>query len=194
VLAHHFGGAERTREEEIIATVVARADQSAIWWVFLLEGIAALIFGALLLTNPAATLLALAVFLGFYLLFVGVLELVRVFVDRSQPWYWSLIVGILGIVAGIIVLNHPGLAALALPATVVVYLGVTSLIMGVVGIIGGFTGGGIGSFLLGIASVLIGLLLLGSPMTTALAVPFVFGILLLIEGVALIIYAFRVKR
>jgi uncharacterized membrane protein HdeD (DUF308 family) len=177
-----------------MATVVARADQSAIWWVFLLEGIAALIFGALLLTNPAATLVALAVFLGFYLLFVGVLELVRVFVDRSQPWYWSLIIGILGIVAGIIVLNHPGLAALALPATLVVYLGITSLIMGVVGIIGGFSGGGIGSLVLGIASVLIGLLLLGSPMTTALAVPFVFGILLLAEGVTLILYAFRVKR
>jgi len=36
----------------------------------------------------------------------------------------------------------------------VLYLGLTSLIiMGVVGIIGGFSGGGIGSFLLGIASV-----------------------------------------
>jgi uncharacterized membrane protein HdeD (DUF308 family) len=176
-----------------MATVVARADQSGIWWVFLLEGIAALIFGALLLTNPAATLLALAVFLGFYLLFIGVLELVRVFVDRSQPWYWSLLVGVLGIIAGVIVLNHPVLTALALPTTVVVYLGVVSLVMGVVGIIGGFSGGGIGSFLLGIVSLLIGILLLGSPMTTALAVPFVFGILLLIEGVALIIYAFRVK-
>ena len=53
----------------------ARMDQSNIWWVFLLEGIAALIFGALLLTDPAATLVALAVFLGFYLLFVGVLLL-----------------------------------------------------------------------------------------------------------------------
>jgi uncharacterized membrane protein HdeD (DUF308 family) len=41
---------------------------------------------------------------------------------------------------------------------------------------------------------LIGLLLLGSPMAATLAVPFVFGILLLIEGVALIIYAFRVRR
>jgi len=176
-----------------MATVAARADQSGIWWVFLLEGIAALIFGALLLTAPTATLLALAVFLGFYLLFVGVLELVRVFVDRSQPWIWSLLIGILGIVAGIIVLNHPALTALALPTTVVIYLGVVSLIMGVIGIIGGFSGGGIGSFLLGIVSLLIGILLLGSPMMTALAVPFVFGILLLIEGIALIIFAFRVK-
>ena len=173
--------------------IAARADQSNIWWVFLLEGIAALIFGGLLLTDPAATLLVLAVFLGYYLLFVGVLELVRIFVDRSQPWYWSLLIGVLGIIAGIIVLNHPMLTALALPTTLVIYLGVVSLIMGVVGIIGGLSGGGFGSFLLGIASLLIGILLLGSPMTSALVVPFVFGILLLIEGIALIIFAFRVK-
>ncbi len=44
-----------------------------------------------------------------------------------------------------------------------------------------------------IVSVLIGILLLGSPLTTALAVSFVFGILLLIEGIALIVFAFRVK-
>jgi len=176
-----------------MATIVARVDQSNIWWVFLLEGIAALIFGGLLLTDPTATLLALAVFLGFYLLFVGVLELVRIFVDRSQPWYWSLIVGILGIVAGIIVLNHPVLTAVALPTTVVIYLGVVSLIMGVAGIIGGFSGGGFGSFILGVMSLIFGFLLLGSPLTTAYAVPFVFGILLLIEGVALIVFAFRVK-
>jgi uncharacterized membrane protein HdeD (DUF308 family) len=181
------------KEELVMATVAARVDQSNIWWVFLLQGIAALIFGGLLLTAPAATLLAMTVFLGLYLLFIGVLELVRVFVDRSQPWIWSLLIGILGIVAGIVVLNHPVLAAIALPTTVVVYLGVVSLVMGVAGIIGGFTGGGIGSFLLGAVSVLIGLLLLGAPMTTALAVPFVFGILLLIEGIALIVFAFRVK-
>jgi uncharacterized membrane protein HdeD (DUF308 family) len=176
-----------------MAKAAARVDQSNIWWLFLLEGIAALIFGGLLLTAPAATRLALAVFLGFYLLFVGVLELVRVFVDRSQPWIWSLVVGILGVVAGIIVLNHPVLTAVALPTTVVIYLGVVSLVMGVAGIIGGFSGGGIGSFILGIISLLIGILLLGSPLTTAFAVPFVFGILLLIEGVALIVFAFRVK-
>jgi uncharacterized membrane protein HdeD (DUF308 family) len=40
-----------------------------------------------------------------------------VFVDRSQPWIWSLLIGVLGIVAGIVVLNHPALTALALPTT-----------------------------------------------------------------------------
>src|SRR5215813_11533415 len=107
-----------------MATITTQADQSDIWWVFLLEGIAALLFGFLLITQPAATLVALVVFLGFYWLITGVLELVRVFVDRSVPWYWSLLIGILGIVAGIIVLNHPMFAALLLPTTIVLYLGI----------------------------------------------------------------------
>jgi len=171
----------------------ATAQQSDVWWVFLLEGIAAIIFGILLITSPAATLVALVIFLGFYWLFVGVLELVRVFVDRSVPWYWSLLIGILGIVAGLIVLNHPIFAAVVLPTAIVVWLGVLGLVIGVFAIIGGFTGGGIGSFIFGVINFVIGLILLGSPMVAALAVPLVFGILLLIEGVVLIIWAFRVR-
>jgi uncharacterized membrane protein HdeD (DUF308 family) len=79
--------------------------------VFLLEGIAAILIGILLLTDPAATVVAITVFLGFYWLFVGVLELVRMFVDRSVPWIWSLLIGIVGIAAGVLVLNHPLFAA-----------------------------------------------------------------------------------
>src|SRR5680860_432878 len=105
-----------------MATAIAHKDQSSVWWVFLLEGIASLIFGGLLLTSPAATLVALVIFLGFYWLFVGVLELVRVFVDKSVPWYWSLLIGVLGIVAGIIVLNHPIFAAIVLPTAIVCLL------------------------------------------------------------------------
>ena len=173
--------------------IATTSDQADVWWIFLLEGIAALLFGLLLITEPGATLVALVVFLGFYWLMMGVLELVRVFVDRSVPWYWSLLIGILGLIAGIIVLNHPMFAAVLLPTTIVLYLGILGLIMGAVQIVGGFTGGGLGSFALGVINVLVGLILLGAPMAAALAVPLVFGILLLIEGVALIIWAFRVR-
>jgi uncharacterized membrane protein HdeD (DUF308 family) len=171
----------------------ATSHQSEVWWVFLLEGIAAIIFGILLLTAPAATLVAFVIFIGFYWLFVGVLELVRVFVDKSVPWYWSLIIGVVGIIAGLIVLHHPLFAAIVLPTAVVVWLGILGLVIGVFAIIGGFTGGGFGSFIFGVINFIIGLILLGSPMVAALAVPLVFGILLLIEGVVLIIWAFRVK-
>ena len=177
-----------------MAAAIPQKDQSDIWWVFLLEGIAAIIFGVLLLTNPGATLVALVIFLGFYWLFVGVLELVRMFVDGSVPWYWSLLIGVLGIAAGIIVLRHPVFAAVVLPTAIVVWLGVIGLVIGVFAMIGAFMGGGVGSFIFGLINFVIGLLLLGAPMVAALAVPLVLGILLLIQGVILIIWAFKVRE
>jgi uncharacterized membrane protein HdeD (DUF308 family) len=163
------------------------------WWIYLLEGIGAVLIGLLLLMAPAATVVAITLFLGFYWLFVGVLELVRMFVDRAVPWYWSLLIGLLGIAAGLLVLNHPLFAAVILPATLVIYLGVLGIVIGIFAIIGGFSGGGIGSFIFGVLNLLIGILLLSSPVAATLAVPFVFGILLLIEGIALIVWAFRVR-
>ena len=171
----------------------APPQQSSIWWVFLLQGLAGILLGVMLLTAPGATLLVLTTFLGFYWLIMGVLALVRVFVDRSVPWIWSLLVGIVGILAGIFVLRHPLLAALTVPTALVIILGVLGLVMGVFEIIGGMTGAGIGSFILGVINVLVGLLLLSSPVAAALAVPLVFGILLLVQGVGLIIWAFRVR-
>jgi uncharacterized membrane protein HdeD (DUF308 family) len=167
--------------------------QSSIWWVFLLQGIAGIILGVMLLTDPGATLVALLTFLGFYWLVTGLLALVRVFVDRSVPWIWSLIIGIVGMLAGIFVVNHPLLAALTVPTVLVIVLGLQGLAIGILEIIGGLKGGGIGSFILGAINVLVASVLLSSPMSAALAVPFVFGVLLLVQGVALIIWAFRVR-
>lgn len=164
-----------------------------IWWLALLQGIAALLLGLMLLTNPAGTLVALITFLGFYWLITGVLAIVRVFVDRDSTWGWSLLIGIIGILAGIAVLNHPMLAAITVPTVLVIVIGVEGLIMGVFELIRGFSGGGAGAFILGIFHVLIGLLLLGRPMAAALAVPLVFGFILLIEGVGLLIWAFRTR-
>lgn len=169
------------------------SQQPNIWWLFLLQGIAGIILGVMLVTAPGVTLVALVTFLGFYWLAMGILALVRVFVDRGVPWIWSLLIGIVGILAGIFVVRHPLLAALTVPTVIVIILGVEGLIMGVLEIIAGFKGGGIGSFILGVIYLLVGLLLLASPMAAALAVPLVFGVLLLVQGVALIVWAFRVR-
>ena len=176
-----------------MTTIAMSTRQSNIWWVFLLQGVAGIILGLMLLTDPGATLVVLVTFLGFYWLFIGVMALVRVFVDRSVPWIWSLLVGVVGIFAGLVVLHHPLLAALTVPAVIVIVLGVQGLIMGVLDLIGAFTGGGIGSFVLGAINLIIGALLLSAPLTVAFAVPLVFGILLLLQGVALIVLALRVR-
>jgi uncharacterized membrane protein HdeD (DUF308 family) len=44
-----------------------------------------------------------------------VLALVQVFVDRATPWIWSLLAGLVGILAGLFVLRHPLVAALTVP-------------------------------------------------------------------------------
>ena len=167
--------------------------KSSIWWIFLLQGFAGIILGLMLVTQPGATLVALTTFLGFYWLITGMLGLVQVFVDRATPWIWSLLGGLVGILAGLFVLRHPLFAALTVPTLIVLILGIQGLAMDVLQIIGGFSGGGIGPVLLGAINVLVGALLVSSPIAAAVAVPVVFGALLLIQGVGLIILAFRVR-
>jgi uncharacterized membrane protein HdeD (DUF308 family) len=50
-----------------------------------------------------------------------------------------------------------------------------------------------GSFIRGAINLLIGILLLSTPMPAALAVPFVFAVLLLVQAAALIAPAFRLR-
>jgi uncharacterized membrane protein HdeD (DUF308 family) len=172
----------------------APPQQSSVWWLLLLHGLAAILLGLMLVSAPAATLASLVIFLGFYWLISGVLSLVRMFVDRSVPWIWSLLSGVVGILAGLFVVNHPLIAALALPATLVVILGIDGLVMGVLDIVRGVKGGGKGAFVLGGFNILIGLLLLSRPLSAALAVPFIFGVILLIEGVGLVFLALKGRR
>jgi uncharacterized membrane protein HdeD (DUF308 family) len=177
----------------MMATVAIETAKARNWWLYLLQGTAGILMGLLLLAAPGATLVGLVTFLGFYWLITGVLALVCVFVEHSVPWIWSLISGIVGILAGLFVLNHPLLAALTLPAIIVIVLGVEGLLLGLIQIISGFTGGGLGAFIMGAINVLIGALLLASPLAAAAAVPLVFGVLLLVQGVALVVWAFHIR-
>jgi len=177
----------------VMSDIRLAPQKSDIWWVFLLQGFAGIIIGLMLITEPGATLVALTTVLGFYWLITGVLALVQVFVDRATPWIWSLLAGLVGILAGLFVLRHPLVAALTVPTVLIIILGIQGLVIGAVQIIGGFKGGGIGPFILGAINVLVGILLLGSPVAAALAVPLVFGVLLLIQGAGLMILAFRVR-
>jgi len=153
--------------------------KSDVWWIFLLQGFAGIILGLMLVTEPGATVLGLTTFLGFYWLILGMLALVQVFVDRDTPWLWSLLSGLVGILAGVLVLRHPLFAAITVPTVIVLILGIQGLAMGVLEIIAAFSGGGVGPFILGAINVVVGILLISSPVAAALAVPIVFGVLLL---------------
>lgn len=163
------------------------------WWLFLLQGFSGLVLGGLLITEPGSTLIAITTLLGFYWLVMGLLSVVQIFVDRTTPWIWSLLAGLVGILAGLFVLRHPLVAALTVPTVIVIVLGFQGILMGILEIFGGIQGGGAGAFIRGAIHILIGVLLLGSPLAAALAVPLVFGVLLLIQGVGLIYMAVRAR-
>jgi uncharacterized membrane protein HdeD (DUF308 family) len=176
-----------------MATQTLSPPQPSIWWIFLLQGIAGILLGLMLITAPGATLVSLVTFLGFYWIVSGVLSFVQMFVDRSVPWIWSFLIGIVGVAAGVLLVRHPLVAALTVPTAIVIVFGIEGLVMGVLEFIGGFAGGGMGSFIRGALNILIGVLLLSAPLAAALAVPLVFGFLLLVQGAALIALALRVR-
>src|SRR5258706_2060566 len=85
------------------------------WWLLLLRGIAAIIFGLLAFAWPGLTLLTLILFYGAFALVDGVLAIVAAITGGvpGSRW-WLAIVGLLGIAAGLLTFLMPGLSALVL--------------------------------------------------------------------------------
>lgn len=162
------------------------------WWLVLLEGIAGLILGLLLLTNTARTLFTVAIFLGIFWFIGGLIDLVMMFVDRRQ-WGWKLFSGLVGIVAGVVVLRDPIWAAALIPATLVWLLGAAGIVIGVVSIVRAFTGGGWGIGLLGALSVVIGLFLLAHTLFSAVVLVYSVAVIAMIGGIIAIISSFVLR-
>jgi uncharacterized membrane protein HdeD (DUF308 family) len=162
------------------------------WWVVLLQGIAAVLIGILLLTETSATIFTLVVLLGIYFLVAGVFDLVGIFLDRSD-WRWKLFTGVLGIIAGIVILRHPYWSAVLIPATLTWILGGIGVVMGLVGIFRGIRGAGWGAGLLGLLTLMLGVLLLLDPVYSTLVLAWVAGAWAVIGGAFGIFAAFRLR-
>ena len=162
------------------------------WWAVLCEGIALIALGLLLLAAPGMTTLIVVQFIGIYWLIAGIFKIVTIFLDRSG-WGWKLGGGIFGILAGIIVLQHPLWSPLLLGSALIVVLGIQGMIVGVVGLVQAFRGAGWGSAILGVVSILFGLVFLANVLAFTVSLPWVIGILALIGGVLAIVAAFRMK-
>lgn len=176
--------------------MVSLAGDSAVmvtpWWLVLLEGIAALLIGILLLTEPGATLFTIVVFAGVYWLITGILDLVMLFVDRTQ-WGWKLFNGIIGIVAGIVVVRHPWWASVLLPATLVWIVGIIGIVIGLVMIVRAFMGAGWGIALLGVVSVLLGAFLLFNTVFSTVVLLYTVAIWAIVGGIFAIVGAFFLR-
>lgn len=104
------------------------------WWLLLLRGIAAIVFGVLAFIWPGLTLVTLVLLYGAFALIDGVLSLVAAFTGSPKPvpTWWLIVVGLLGIAAGIVTFLWPGITAILL----VMFIGAWALVHGIFEIIG----------------------------------------------------------
>jgi len=155
-------------------------------WLLLIQGIALIILGILLFTTPAKTTMLLVVLLGIYWLVSGIVNIVWLFFDRTA-WGWKLILGILGIIAGLLIIQHPLWSTFLVPTTLIIVMGVWGIMMGIVALIQAFTGGGWGAGILGILSIIFGIILLANPIFAAIGLPFILGMFAVVAGIAALV-------
>jgi len=162
------------------------------WWLVLLEGIAAAIIGLFLLTAPGATLFVLVQVLGIFWLVGGIFRTVSIFIDTSL-WGWKLVGGVLGILAGIVVLQHPLWSSVLVPAIYLIILGIQGLISGGVSLVLAFSGGGWGAGILGALSIVFGLVLLFNVWIGVAVLPYILGAVGIVGGGLAIAVAFAMR-
>src|SRR5215210_7900942 len=185
---------KKSKKKGVIMTAFAQRTEEASlpWWLVLLEGIAAAIIGLFLLTAPGATLFVLVQVLGIFWLVGGLFRIVSIFLDTSL-WGWKLVGGVLGILAGIVVLQHPVWSSVLVPAIYVIILGIQGLVLGGVNLVMAFWGEGWGIGILGALSIVFGLVLLFNVWIGVAVLPFVLGAVGIVGGGAAIAIAFAMR-
>jgi uncharacterized membrane protein HdeD (DUF308 family) len=167
------------------------------WWLVLLRGIAGIVFGLLALGWPGITLLLLVLFYGAYALVDGVFSLIAAFAGKGEgaPTWWLILVGILGIVAGLVTLFLPGISAVVL----ILVIGAWAVVCGIFEIIGAIQlrkeiDNEWLLILSGIVSVLFGLGVLVFPGAGALALVWLIATFAIAFGILWIVFAFRLRK
>ncbi len=166
------------------------------WWLLLLRGIAAIIFGVLAFVWPGLTLLTLILFYGAFALVDGVLAIVAAITGGAPgSRWWLAIVGLVGIAAGLLTFLMPGVSAFVL----LFFIAGWAIATGVLEIIGAIQlrkeiDNEWMLILSGVLSVLFGVCMMLAPGAGALALVWVIGIYSVVLGVMFVALAFRLKK
>lgn len=166
------------------------------WWAVGLRGLAGVLFGLAAFFWPGLTLAILVSLFGAYALVDGVFAIVTGIVAASKHERWGAILleGIVGIAVGLVTFFRPGITAL----TLLYLIAAWAIITGVFEIAAAIRLRKEieGEWLLGlsgIASVIMGALLVIMPGAGALALLWLIGSYAIVFGLLLIALAFRLR-
>jgi uncharacterized membrane protein HdeD (DUF308 family) len=175
------------------ATTELRGDVRMLGTVLIVAGIAGVIAGILALVYPGLTLLALALTAGINLLLLGVMSLVDAFTGEGDTTTRVLaaVLGLLGILAGLVVMRRPGESLLA----VLLVIGLWFVITGIVDFVRAIvTAGDRGFRLLGaLVDIVLGGLILALPDVSLGTLAVLIGISFVIRGVLSVMRGFRLR-
>lgn len=180
-------------------TVLMRPTLDALsrnWWLILLRGILAVIFGVLTFVWPGLTLVTLVIFYGVFALMDGIFALVAAVTKGAPaPRWWLALVGVLGIAAGVVTLMWPGITGIVL----LYFIAAWAIVTGIFQLIGAFQLRKEldDEWLLiasGVLSILFGGLILAYPGAGALGLAFTIGGFAIAYGLILIAFSMRLKK
>jgi uncharacterized membrane protein HdeD (DUF308 family) len=167
------------------------------WWVLLLRGIAAIVFGVLAFAWPGLTLVTLVLLYGAFALVDGIISLIAAFTGGAKPvpTWWLIVIGLIGIAAGIVTFLWPGMTAILL----VIFIGAWALVHGIFEIIGAIQlrkeiDNEWMLILSGVLSVLFGVVVLVAPGAGALGLIWAIAAYSILFGITFVGLALRLRR
>jgi len=166
------------------------------WWSVVLRGLFAILFGILTFAWPSITVDVLVLLFGVYALLDGIVNLAGAW-RRSRAherWGAFLFEGLAGLFAGIVAFAWPAMTAVVLVFIIAAWGIVTGIfeLMAAVRLRRHIKGEWL-LVLLGVASVLFGILLFAAPIAGALVIALWFGAYALVFGVLLVALGFRLR-
>jgi uncharacterized membrane protein HdeD (DUF308 family) len=166
------------------------------WWLFLVRGIAAILFGVLAIVLPGITLTVLAILFGIYALVDSVGSFMSAFQHHEDSGHRVLhaVEGVIALVVGVLAIVLPELTALAL----VVLIGIWAVATGVAEIAAAIRLRRVitNEWLLGLSgalSILAGAVIFLWPNAGAVAIAWVIGLYAIVFGVVLVWLGARLR-
>lgn len=167
------------------------------WWLLLLRGLVAIAFALLTWLQPAASLAAMVLVFGIYVLADGVLGIWAALSGRKnhRHWWVLLLWGLVSVAVGAMTFLAPAITGLVL----LMYIAAWAIVTGVLQIVAAFRlrkeiQGEWLMGLMGVLSVAFGLLLVAQPGAGALAVAWIIATYAFIFGALTVMMAFKVRK